>query len=211
MTSRTAPSSAQRTEPRQQRSRQTVERILAAAEREIGEHGLAATTTRGIAARAGVSIGALYRFFADKDAIADAVAESYLDDVIGQYVATLESVTTPADVIAALHTLVDQAAELRASHPGYYRVTEELDPARDDSPAHRVRSGLIELFVGALRRAGVAADLISDVELGRVVELCIETVRHHLALAPADARRRAALVAELQVMVSAYLTRRLAL
>lgn len=53
--------------PQQDRSRRTVDRILTAADVLIAEHGSAVTTT-AIASEAGVSVGALYRFFPDKHA-----------------------------------------------------------------------------------------------------------------------------------------------
>ena len=57
--------------PVQERSRQTVTRILDAAAAIADEHGVDAATTRAIADRAGVSYPSLYRFFADREAILD--------------------------------------------------------------------------------------------------------------------------------------------
>ena len=91
--------------------------------------------------------------------------------------------TSRGQLGAALDLVVDQAAELQLAHPGYYRLTEELAPEREDSPAHQVRERLIALFVDALREAGVAEPVT---DLRRVVELCIETVRHTLVRCPAE-------------------------
>ena len=59
----------QRRLPRQARSRRTVEAILKAANEEIERGGLDSLTTNRIAAAAGVSIGGLYEFFPNKEAI----------------------------------------------------------------------------------------------------------------------------------------------
>ena len=142
-------------EPQQGRSRETVERILAAAEHEIGRLGLAAAGTRGIAAPAGLSVGAVYRFFPDKEAIADALAHRYLADLMPTYAGTVAGVGPGTDLAGVVTTLVRQAAELQLAHPGYYRLTEELPPEQGDSPAHRVREQIVDLFAGALRAAGV--------------------------------------------------------
>ncbi len=194
-------------EPRQGRSRETVERILAAAEHDIGRLGLAAAGTRGIAARAGLSVGALYRFFPDKEAIADALARRYLADLMPAYAGTVADVAPGADLASVVTTLVRQAAELQLAHPGYYRLTEELPPEQGDSPAHQVREQIVDLFAGALRSAGVGEP---EAEVRRVVALCVETVRHALVRAPVDPAGRQLAVDELARMVAAYVRDRFA-
>ncbi|MHA6761217.1 TetR/AcrR family transcriptional regulator [Streptacidiphilus sp. PAMC 29251] len=59
--------------PQQERSRQTVARLLAAAGQVFVEQGFAATTTNHIAERAGLSVGSLYQFFPDKHAVLSAL------------------------------------------------------------------------------------------------------------------------------------------
>jgi len=58
-----------RKQPRQERARGTVEAILDGAAQVFSVKGYAAGTTNHIAERAGVSIGSLYRYFPNKDAI----------------------------------------------------------------------------------------------------------------------------------------------
>lgn len=196
---------ATRREPQQERSRDTVERILEAADQEIGEHGLAGASTTRIARRAGVSVGALYRFFDDKQSIAVALSAQYLADVVPAYEEAIGTVASLSDVAETMGVVVRRAARLQEQHPGYYRLTEEWAPELDDSPAHEVRERLIALFSAALRAAG-ATD--SEQEVHRVVELCIETVRHTLVRCPPEPEAREARVAELERMLVAYLTDR---
>ena len=59
--------------PRQGRSRQTVDAVLAAVPRVIRREGVDAVTTNRIAEAAGVSIGSLYQYFPDKKAIFSAL------------------------------------------------------------------------------------------------------------------------------------------
>lgn len=68
--------------PRQQRSKSTVESIVAAALIVLGEEGPKACSTRKIAERAGVGVGSLYEYFADRDAILQAVGARLVDDVV---------------------------------------------------------------------------------------------------------------------------------
>lgn len=195
-----------RRDPQQERSRETVDRILVAADQEIGERGLAAASTTLIAARAGVSVGALYRFFHDKAAIADALVSRYLDAVAPAYADAVSGVSSVHDLEGVLGELVRRAADLQVQHPGYYRLTEEIAPEEGDSPAHVVREHLVDLFCEALRRAGVQTP--TD-DLRRVVDQCIETVRHTLARRPAGHPGRAASLEELELMLRAYLAARL--
>lgn len=62
-----------RDRPRRRPQRATSEELVAAAIRVITREGVAATTTRKIAVEAGVPLGAVHYWFADKDALLEAV------------------------------------------------------------------------------------------------------------------------------------------
>ncbi|MEJ7811961.1 MAG: TetR/AcrR family transcriptional regulator [Gemmatimonadaceae bacterium] len=62
---------------KQARSRETLDRLLEAAEAVLAEEGLDAATVPGIAGRAGLSVGVVYRRFPDKDALMRAVYERF--------------------------------------------------------------------------------------------------------------------------------------
>ena len=70
---------AMRRVPRQERAQKRIEAIVDAAEEVLLESGYSGLTTNAIAARAGASIGTLYQFFPNKDAIVAALAERYLE------------------------------------------------------------------------------------------------------------------------------------
>src|SRR5262245_32760547 len=63
--------------PTQQRSRERVERMLAAASELIAGGGSDSMKMSEVAERAGVPIGSLYQFFPDKGAIIRTLAERY--------------------------------------------------------------------------------------------------------------------------------------
>lgn len=55
--------------------------LLRAAAREIADSGYQPTTMCAIAKRAGASIGSLYQFFPNKEAVAEALRASYIGEV----------------------------------------------------------------------------------------------------------------------------------
>lgn len=70
---------AARKRPTQQRSRETVERIIDGATRVLTEGGYQQASTNRIAAEAGVSPGSVYQYFTDKDEIVAAVIGRVVD------------------------------------------------------------------------------------------------------------------------------------
>ncbi|MBB2171211.1 TetR/AcrR family transcriptional regulator [Gluconacetobacter asukensis] len=77
-------------QPQRAVGRQRVADLLVAASDLIAEHGYEATTMAAIAKRAGARVGSLYRFFPNKEAIADTLLHQHLDilreayDALGQ-------------------------------------------------------------------------------------------------------------------------------
>lgn len=67
--------STERRLPRQDRARQKIELILEAATRLIERAGIPPLTTNAIAETAGISIGTLYQYFADKEAVLRALID----------------------------------------------------------------------------------------------------------------------------------------
>jgi len=70
-----------RRQPHQERAKITVAAIVEAAGALLCERGYASTTTNAIAKRAGVSIGSLYQYFRDKDAVFREVLEEHHRDM----------------------------------------------------------------------------------------------------------------------------------
>ncbi|TIR66141.1 MAG: TetR/AcrR family transcriptional regulator [Mesorhizobium sp.] len=93
--------------PTQQRSRERVERLLAAAAALIAEQGSDAMRMGEVAERAGVSIGSLYQFFPDKRAIVWALAERYTAESQACISAALKDVSDAEGLKQAFSELVD--------------------------------------------------------------------------------------------------------
>jgi AcrR family transcriptional regulator len=79
MTARRQTAEMKRRIPRQARATETAATILEGAAQILEAGGLAGFTTNAVAERAGVSIGTLYQYFADKNAILLALAKQQVE------------------------------------------------------------------------------------------------------------------------------------
>ena len=68
--------------PRQTRLKVTVDTIIEAGFIAVATNGTSGTTTRHIADIAGVSVGSLYEYFKNKEEIYDAMAKSFVKEVL---------------------------------------------------------------------------------------------------------------------------------
>ncbi len=71
-----------RRKAKQQRSHETVDLVLEAAARVLLARGYSAASTNRIAAEAGVSVGTVYEYFANKEQVFDALIRRELDALV---------------------------------------------------------------------------------------------------------------------------------
>lgn len=170
-----SPAGRLRREPRQDRSRAMVERILDAGRSVLLERGYDGASTNRVAAAAGISPGSLYRYFPDKDVLLSEVLNRYLDGLETRISrAFLDSLGSPMSPDAVRHnvtTLLDAFGE----HPGLLRVlVEQLPRSGADRRAGFARR-IDELTSVALRsRPGVADGRPVDA----VAWIVVRTVEH---------------------------------
>ncbi len=86
--------SIKRRKPLQERARHKVQLILEAATRLIDKDGLEGLTTNRIAETAGISIGTLYQYFPDKQAIIDKLGQRVLREVTARLLDNLQEQST---------------------------------------------------------------------------------------------------------------------
>jgi AcrR family transcriptional regulator len=95
-----------RKQPKQGRAKATVAAILEASVQLLGEGGLSALNTNSIAERAGVSVGSLYQYFPNKDAIVVALIHHQHKrqlDALTEALDGIESMTIDAGVRRLVH------------------------------------------------------------------------------------------------------------
>jgi AcrR family transcriptional regulator len=101
--SRTGP----RKSPSQERSRRTVNRILDAATRIFHEQGYTDATTNDIADEADVSVGSLYQYFPNKDALLVALTQRHIATTTTDLTNLLLDLPRDSDIETTFRTVVD--------------------------------------------------------------------------------------------------------
>ncbi len=129
--------------PRQERGERRVQRILAAADQIFAERGYEAATTNDIADRAQTSIGTLYRFFPNKDAILQYLFEIYAQELHALHEKMFHSEMALIPLKDMIDQLVDPIVELKATHSGLIslfvgpratlQIPAEFQTLQDDS------------------------------------------------------------------------------
>jgi AcrR family transcriptional regulator len=107
------------TRRRQARGVRRAAQLLDAAAVVFAEVGYESATTNAIAARAGASPGTLYQFFANKEALAQGLAERYLEQMnaIFGFVHAPAACDLPLDVV--LDRTVDPLIAFNDANPGF--------------------------------------------------------------------------------------------
>ena len=199
-----------RKSPVQQRSVASVEAILTAAAQIFDAEGYAAGTTNHIAARAGVSIGTLYQYFPNKEALAVTLLERHLDEgtrVFADLIAQVHA--QPQPLRQALRTFVDALLELHKDRPRlqHLLLEEAPRPPRVDATFHRVENAAVEAVEALLR----GFPEVRHGNLERAAYMTVQAVQdltHRFAAHPPRHLSRQQFADELVAMVEAYLRQR---
>lgn len=97
--------------PAQQRSRATVDAIIEAGFICVADRGLQGTTTRHIAERAGISVGSLYEYFDNKEAVYAAMNQKLVDDIVLMVQPLLPQLMR-MEITEAVQTLLGRFSEI---------------------------------------------------------------------------------------------------
>jgi AcrR family transcriptional regulator len=193
-----------RKRPSQARSRATVEVILDAAAQVFEAHGYAAGTTNRIAERAGVSIGSVYEYFPNKDAIVVALAERELERERQEILTVLEG-SGRKGLAALLRQFVETIVGFHARSPALHRIL--FDEAEHPAEAHacvlRFEESLAHALEGNLRQRRLAVD---DADLAaHLVVQTAESLAHRFVLRGIHELDQATFVEEVTRLLARYL------
>jgi len=191
------PQLSPRKAPRQSRSQATVTAILDATARILVERGFAAMSTNAVAERAGVSVGSLYQYFPNKEALIAALharhgeqmmdvirraltkaMDATLDDALaGLIEATVDAHRVDAD----LHRMLEQ--RLGSTEQQMLRG-EYLDLMQDRIVAllarHRDEIGVTDLKLATYMLMNAAHGLVHAVIEQRPRGVSLKTATHEI-------------------------------
>ncbi|WP_411074917.1 TetR/AcrR family transcriptional regulator [Streptomyces sp. cmx-4-7] len=193
-------------EPRQARSAATLARVLRAAEEIVSDSGLEEMTIAGVAQRAGVAVGTIYRRFEDKEQLVGALTERMLERR-EKYVAERLRAAGPSlsgVMNAYAHALLQSFADNSSLFPELLRTrgAGSLDRgARTITELHRLLLEAAAPYIDQIRRSESrqALDAVGRALLGA----CFHNSVRPDAFTDEAARRRYA--EELGDMAIAYL------
>lgn len=193
-----------RRRPQQVRSQQRVDLILDTAADLIAEVGYEAVTTNAIAERAGISIGSLYRYFPDKDAILRALAKRHREQVRAVFDKALSEDIAYLPLSVVLDRIIDPFVELHTACPAYKHMLLGSDVSADIAAANE------ELDEEILRRLAEVLLLAPDMDEQRaslIARVCKEQVKGLLSLvtSSSDEQFRSQVTAEVKRMLTGYL------
>ncbi|MGP4045670.1 TetR family transcriptional regulator [Streptomyces sp. 2A115] len=193
--------------PVQRRSAERLTRILDACADLLDEVGYDDLSTRAVALRAGVPIGSVYRFFGNKRAMADALAQRNLDRYAERVTRRLQE-TGGGSWRAAMDAVLDEYLAMKRTAPGFSLVDfgNQIPVGtrnRDAEPNTRVADRLTDMLSAFLDRE-------PDAELRRTFLIAVEAADALVQLAfRLDPSGDEQVVEETRQLLRAYLARSL--
>ena len=194
-----------RRQPKQQRGKERVERILAAAATVFDEMGYDAATTHLIAAKADTSIGSLYQFFPDKAAIFKAMELRHLERVQDMWEKTDIEKLSNLPLRQMAKSLVSDVVELFA-HPVSRVIFVQFFTAREifQSIDEGLTQEAINFIATLLRHRNPA---LGQKKTDLLAEVCVHSINAVIlvALRNPDVQHQRELIQQIEELLVSYL------
>jgi len=130
--------------PKQKRSQQSLERVLDASVQLLEENGFEAFTIQDVSKRAGVSVGAIYARFGNKESLLRVVHRHAMESLRPEHESVEAVDTGPADVRQVIVEAVRAVAEIFRGNEDLLRAFMHLG-AIDDEIARRGSESSVDL------------------------------------------------------------------
>ena len=194
-----------RKRPRQHRSKATVDSILEATARVLKKDGFDGLTTNAVAEAAGVSIGSLYQYFPNKEALVAAMVETHLDARNATTVGELQRVAM-LPLAQAVRAMIELTIENYRKDPELKRVLiEQVPRVGRMAKVAALHAGMHQLITALFtaRRSELA---VRDPDMAAfMVMSTIEAICQRAALFEPARLRDPTLIDEATLLVTRYL------
>ncbi|HMA49125.1 MAG TPA: helix-turn-helix domain-containing protein [Magnetospirillaceae bacterium] len=184
--------------PKRRRGHMRVAAILEAAEQLFAEKGYEAATMTEIAARSKTAIGSLYRFFPNKDVLADALLADYVEKIFG----CLDRIAAEAPGLTP-RGLAEALVAYRIELKDHRRVATALVEAGGDMEGRR---GDLSAVLRA-RLAAILRGALPWLDEGRAAEM-VRVVQHVLKVVSESSPDERAIAADVTDLLEVYFTKR---
>jgi AcrR family transcriptional regulator len=189
--------------PVQTRSTATLAVLHTAAIQVLSREGLARCTTTRVAERAGISVGSLYQYYPNRDALLAGVLDHHLEDVaLGIEQTCQQQRGTPAATMAA--ALVSSFLAVKFSDPDaaralYAVASERGGPEKVQKAQRRIISAIAFMLATAPESAFDHPDMVAAVAFNAMVGPVLAVLQGNMQ--PEDVPH---LEAELSTLIGGY-------
>lgn len=193
--------------PRQSRAQATVRAIIEATAQILVLAGFERMTTAMVAQRAGVSIGSLYQYYPNKQALAAAVVDHYGEVFATRFAQAIAEV--PGDTLArTVDALVATAFRNHPHDPRLHKALIEIAPRVGRGNHSKALSARIAALIETRLRchAGELAADLDPAEAAVMLEAVLETAAHRALEQHPASLSPARLAGQCHRMITAYLT-----
>ncbi len=189
--------------PVQDRSEKRVASLLSHAEAVLAKVGYEATTMTEIAARAKTSIGSVYQYFPNKEAITAALYATYGANFVERW-SNFQEETKGIGTEELGSAIIDKFFAYANEMPAFFPIMNApVTIKKDPAVRERLRAQFAALF--KFRDPG-----LSDEDAMQVATVTLLTIRGLIMLcAEVRAKERPSVVAEYKVLLAAYLIKRI--
>lgn len=192
--------------PEQDRSRATVEAIVDAAARVLVKHGYDAFTTNRVAEKAGVSVGSLYQYFPNKDALLSELMRRHVEE-IERGVEGMAELARTAPLAEVIRVGIEQNAQAHFIDPALHRVLSEQVPRLGQLDWMTGFTARMDARVREMLEARRAEIVVQDIDLAvYIITRTVEAVVHNAVCERPKDLASGALAEEVTRMLVGFLT-----
>jgi AcrR family transcriptional regulator len=194
-----------RSQPKQQRGRERVEKILDAAAAVFDEIGYETATTHMIAAKAKTAIGSIYQFFPDKAAIFKAMELRHIERVKSMYVQMNLPEILQLPLREMINTLVNNVAQLFEQPVSrvvfiQFFMSGQIFQSIDDTMTQEAINFMASILKGRNSR-------LNEEKYSLLAEVCVHSSNSLIlaALRSQDPQHRQLLIQQIKDLMVSYL------